>query len=520
MSNIKDRDWLTERDRNSKYRASQNKKNLKYLSASFLFFGILVRLIQYINNRSLWDDEASIAINIVNRSYSELLNSLDRNQAAPPGFLWVEKFFVQLLGDNEYALRLFPLIAGIISLFVFYRLATRYTSTLAAPIAIALFSCLKYTLYYATEVKQYSSDVMVTLVLYLILIPLRHQILGTKQIFFLSILGATFIWLSHPVIFTLSGLELSFLLTTRKHKVTSIIINRSPIYMTWLLSFALLYFLSISSAMQNPILNDSWGDSYPDSLFDVIWLLDAFGRFFSHPLGFRSLTDGVAILTFICGLFAYYKTNKRVLLFLTAPFLITLIASYLHKYPFRDRLLLFLAPLAIFIIAEGIVFLLTQFRERYKYVTILGIFVLIFLVIPPVISASQLIVRPQLKEEIRPVLEYVESNQKPGDTLYIYASGKSAFTYYAKKYGYEEGDYIIGDRVLPNDEDRTQEEWEHYKQEINMLRGKQRVWLLYRAKEEEKSEISAYLNSIGQPIDFYSQPGIIVYLYNLARSPL
>ncbi|NJQ97995.1 MAG: hypothetical protein HC784_10980 [Hydrococcus sp. CSU_1_8] len=225
-------------------------------------------------------------------------------------------------------------------------------------------------------------------------------------------------------------------------------------------------------------------------------------------------------MTFICGLFAYYKTNKRVLLFLTAPFLITLIASYLHKYPFRDRLLLFLAPLAIFIIAEGIVFLLTQFRERYKYVTILGIFVLIFLVIPPVISASQLIVRPQLKEEIRPVLEYVESNQKPGDTLYIYASGKSAFTYYAKKYGYEEGDYIIGDRVLPNDEDRTQEEWEHYKQEINMLRGKQRVWLLYRAKEEEKSEISAYLNSIGQPIDFYSQPGIIVYLYNLARSPL
>jgi Dolichyl-phosphate-mannose-protein mannosyltransferase len=514
MIKIKDRDWLTERNFYGSARAFQKQKFIQFVSLFFLFLGILVRLIQYINNRSLWDDEASIAINIVNRSYLELLSSLERNQAAPPGFLWIEKFFVQLLGNNEYALRLFPLIAGIVSLFIFYRLATRYTSGLAIPIAIALFSCLRYPLYYATEVKQYSSDMMVTLLVFLILVPLRHQLLETKQIVFVSFLGAILIWLSHPAIFSLSGLELSFLLTAHKDRRLNIIFNRLPIYITWLLSFALLYFLSISSAMQNSALNDSWGYSYPDSLFDVVWLLDAFGRFFYHPLGFRSITDGVAMLAFICGCIAYFKTNRNIFLFLTAPFLTTLIASYLHKYPFRDRLLLFLAPLAILIIAEGIVFLLTQFR-RYKYITILGIFILIALLAPPSINASQLIVRPQLKEEIRPVLEYVKSHQQPGDTLFVYARANSAFTYYAEKYGYKEEDYIIGDGILLTDGDETQKDWKLHQQEIERLQGKKRVWLLYRGNEEEQREISSYLNNIGQQKDFYSQPGIFVYLYNL-----
>lgn len=78
-------------------------------------FGILVRLAQYLYNRSLWNDEAALALNIVNRSYFELLQPLNYDQGAPIGFLLVEKLAVQLFGDNEYALRLFPLLSAIIS---------------------------------------------------------------------------------------------------------------------------------------------------------------------------------------------------------------------------------------------------------------------------------------------------------------------------------------------------------------------------------------------------------------------
>ena len=113
-------------------------------------FGILIRLIQYLYNRSLWADEAVLALNIVNRSYLELLQPLDYDQAAPIGFLLVEKLAVQLFGNNEYALRLFPLFSGIISLLLFYQLAKRFIPKAAIPIALALFASLNYLVYYAS----------------------------------------------------------------------------------------------------------------------------------------------------------------------------------------------------------------------------------------------------------------------------------------------------------------------------------------------------------------------------------
>ncbi len=59
------------------------------ISVGFVIFGVVVRLVQYLNNRSIWFDEANLALNIVNRSYFQLLSPLDNNQAAPPGFLWI-----------------------------------------------------------------------------------------------------------------------------------------------------------------------------------------------------------------------------------------------------------------------------------------------------------------------------------------------------------------------------------------------------------------------------------------------
>jgi len=66
------------------------------LSIIAVIFGLAVRLVQYLSNRSLWGDEAAISLNIINRSYRELLTPLSNNQAAPPGFLTVEKLAVQL----------------------------------------------------------------------------------------------------------------------------------------------------------------------------------------------------------------------------------------------------------------------------------------------------------------------------------------------------------------------------------------------------------------------------------------
>ena len=52
-----------------------------------LALGVLLRLRAYFHNRALWLDEVYLALNLVPRSYAELLQPLDHDQGAPLGFL-------------------------------------------------------------------------------------------------------------------------------------------------------------------------------------------------------------------------------------------------------------------------------------------------------------------------------------------------------------------------------------------------------------------------------------------------
>ena len=481
-------------------------------------FGILIRLVQYLYNRSLWADEAVLALNIVDRSYLGLLQPLDYDQAAPIGFLLVEKLAVQLLGNNEYALRLFPLFSGIISLLLFYQLAKRFIPKAAIPIALALFASLNYLVYYASEVKQYSTDVAIALISCLVAVHLGNPKLSRTRIITVSLVGAIAIWFSHPAIFVLAGVGIASLLISiiskQKLKVTNILV----ISVSWLLSFAISYFGFIRKIGGNEDLLTSWKRAFPSSPFDIIWLLDAFGQFFYKPLGFTGGMDGVAIFAFLIGCISCFYRNKKTLAILLSPLFITLVAAYLHKYPFRSRLVLFLAPFIILLIAEGVKYLVNKNRPKLFY--ILGIVILFLLLAPPLANASDLLVNPYLKEEIKPVISYVKTNQKAGDVLYIFQRGRYQFEYYAKKYGYAEGDYIVGVEDLDKYDGKnlSPTEANRYKNDLDKLRGNKRVWLIFSHAErkQENEFINTYLDKIGKRIDTFYQPGAFVYLYDLS----
>ena len=87
----------------------------EYLWWGVILIGIVLRLRQYLLNRSLWSDEASLAVNLVTRSFGELTQLLDYHQAAPIGFLFIEKLFIIIFGNHDYVMRLFPLFAGILA---------------------------------------------------------------------------------------------------------------------------------------------------------------------------------------------------------------------------------------------------------------------------------------------------------------------------------------------------------------------------------------------------------------------
>lgn len=512
---------------------------LRYLSLFFLILGVLVRIIQYLSNRSLWFDEANLALNIVHRSYGELIQALDYNQAAPLGFLWLEKLATQVFGNNEYALRLLPTVAGIVALVIYYFLASRYCSKLAAPIAIALFACSRYTLYFATELKPYSSDVAIALILLWILTKIRHQILKAREIIGLALLGALSIWLSYPAIFVLGGLEGYYLLTVSRKYLRRILANRIIIYLVWVASFASLYFYTIANTLNNDALSSSWEARYPDSFGDIIWMFDALGRFFYHPMGFLGITDGIGIVAFIFGCVAWYRHNRIIFGALVAPFVATIIAAYLHKYPFRDRLILFLAPLGMLIVAEGIGFLLIKLRElnwrrlsfhpKNSHTTsrpilkflmgLLGIICLWGLLLPAIARASNFIIHPELKHEVKPVLEYVVSQKQPEDKIYVNSPGYAAFIYYTEQRDYSDLEYVVGkinfsDKVS-NKRRTLSDKWQEFATDLEPLIGESRVWFILREEPSFEPEVLQYLNRVGQQLDSFQQPGASAYLYKL-----
>ena len=110
----------------------------EWAASAIIAVGAALRIRTYLANRSLWGDEAMLAINIVTRGYGGLIGTLEHNQACPPGFLWVVKTFGLIFGYGEYALRLFPLIAGILALVLVYLVGREIMGRLAALCCLSL----------------------------------------------------------------------------------------------------------------------------------------------------------------------------------------------------------------------------------------------------------------------------------------------------------------------------------------------------------------------------------------------
>lgn len=499
---------------------------LERLPLVLIGWGILVRSVQYIANRSLWADEATLALNIINRPLVDLFKPLAYEQGAPLGFLTIEKLVVEVFGDQEHTLRAFPFICGVTSLFLFYQLAKRTIPAGAIVIAVALFSSLESLIYYTTEVKQYSSDVTIGLLLYLVLMNIRQPTLQHQQIVQVSIIGAIAVWFSHPAIFVLVGIEASYWLSCWLNREQINGWQRLWIYLSWSVSFLGIYLVSLGNLSRDKELLESWSRAFPRSLFDISWLFAALRHMFANPLGFMPPFTLLAVFAFLLGCFALGRQHRDNLILLLSPISITLAAAYLKKYPFHDRLLLFLVPNLILVIAIGIHTLLQNKTHlhplpRLQPFVLFGIILSVLLLTPSFSQATVLIFQPEQRQEIRPVLQYIKRHQQPGDILYVYQRGIHQFKYYAEKYGFEQDDYVLGvDDLDVHDGKRlSDKERKRYQADLDRLQGHPRVWLLFshaRVKAENQM-IRAYLDQIGDRLDTYRQPGVFVYLYDLSR---
>lgn len=486
------------------------RSNWEYLFWGIIVLGIILRVSQYLFNRSLWLDESYLALNIVNKNYLDFFKPLDYHQAAPFLFLVLEKLAIQTLGNSDIVLRLFPLIAGIVSLFLFYKVADFNLDKKGTLIALGLFALSDPLIYYSSELKQYSTDVMVLLIILLMTYLVIEKKSNWHFILF-AVIGTILIWFSHPALLTLPaiGISLGIYYWVKKDKKS--FIKLLCVTAVWLLSFSILYFVTLRFLAHDRFMENYWSQDFlPRNPFSktinfVDWYLENTFGIFQYPTGL--FFSGIACLAFVIGVVSFYRTKKLKLLILYSPIIITAVASLLRKYPFENRLILFLVPIILLIIGEGI-------KEFFNYklvnTKLLGILVLILIFMHPFVNDVRYVFNPRTRNEIKPVMNYLSESRQKGDTIFLYHFGETAVEYYAPKYGFNRSDFIVD-----NDHNRDFDN-------IDKYNGTKRFWILFAYTSSRfpyaKEIYLSYLRHSGKELKSFSADGASVYLFDLSKS--
>jgi len=479
--------------------------------------GVILRLIQYSLNRPLWLDECFVALEIVNHSFLGLLSSFDYFQVTPIGFLLIERAFIVLLKNNEYILRLFPLIAGIVSLFLFYFLARRCIREQGALIAVGLFSLSGYLIYYSSEVKQYSSDVTIALLLLAVTMYVRSNKFTSLLIVFFGAVGAIAVWFSFTSVFVLAGIGCTLSLFSLGRRDWSANNRLLITYFIWLLGFGVFY-LVYSRNMSNTlgVQQSFWDGSFmpfpPKSISDVKWFGKTFFEVFTSPVGLP--LPGLGALAFLLGTVSIFTRDKELFFILLSPVFVVLFVSALHLYPFKGRVILFIVPFILLFIGEGVVFL---YENTRNYSGVVGILLVGLLFYGPLTTAASHTAKKtgyaiMPHEDTRSVMKYVKEHRKQGDVLYLYHFSTYPFKYYAERYGFSNDDYIEGIY--------STHDWSKYLDDLEKLRGSKRVWLMFSHTDEEKGNSEMFyinhLDNLGTWLDGFESVGAAVYLYDLS----
>jgi len=135
-----------------------------------------------------------------------------------------------------------------------------------------------------------------------------------------------------------------------------------PTGLAWVASFAAVHAVSRVHLGPPGAMYLFWNFAFPPRAFSdpggAVWWARRFLYLFVNPLDFwtplGSTVSAVPALAFFAvGCVSLWARDRRALGIVAAPGLFTALAACLHLYPFHGRLVLFLVPSLLLLIAEG-----------------------------------------------------------------------------------------------------------------------------------------------------------------------
>jgi hypothetical protein len=327
-----------------------------------VLLGVCLRLLVYAKNHDLCFDEQTLWGNIAGLPANEFSSRLTGDQLAPFGFLIAERAIVGLLGATRSVGRLIPLVCGLIALALFLPMALKVVSRRAALIALTLFALSDDVIYFSCEVKQYSLDLAVAMVLSLATLHAITGPVSRRVAWALAFTAIASPWLSFPAVFIVSGCGLALILSSLFAGRPRDAAFWGAVGAVWAASFIAAYNASLGLLSANTSMYVFW-----DFAFLPVWplpmsvqrtyktigiLLDVFVNPLNmvHPLWVGVL---LPLMTMLIGTLLLARQSWRAWLIFVVPILLSMFASSIHRYPFHGRLILELVPAFFLLMAIG-----------------------------------------------------------------------------------------------------------------------------------------------------------------------
>ncbi|MBI3559336.1 glycosyltransferase family 39 protein, partial [Candidatus Gottesmanbacteria bacterium] len=341
-----------------------------------LLLGLGLRLINL--NQSLWLDEAISFLAVKNYNFFDIITKFSPGDVHPPLYYLILKFWTNFFGFSEIALRFPSVIAGVLAVFVIYKIGGKVPALFLAVNPLAI--------YYSQEARMYS------LAMLLVLLAVSFFLKG-KKLWFIIFLALAFYtdyipWLIFPVFLPLSFLVFIFL---------------AP----WSLTMWQQFQANVLLAREVPL----WGQVVGGFSFKALELVPIkfiFGRIPAHLI--------FALPTVFYGWILTKTKNRFLWSWLLIPIFLGFLISF--KIPiFTYHRFLFVLPAFILLLAEGV-------KNSIK--------VIMFIIFISFISLMIFNLNPRFwRENWRAATAYINSD--PGKVVMPNLAQSASLTYYGAK---------------------------------------------------------------------------------------
>jgi hypothetical protein len=420
----------------------------KYLFATVLAIaGTALKIYQWYFSKPLWVDEEMLLLNVRDRGFSELIGPLWLNQAAPLGWLAVQRWVLSEFGTNDRAVRAMPVLFGVATLWVALWMAQRWMKPLAAGTFVLLCGTAQWMMHYALEAKPYSADAFWALTLSAVAIWAAEPTAGrpmslarTGTWWSIAAIGQ---WFSFGATFATlgSGLVLCTISYRRAgSRLAAAIALQSLIF---LIVFAAHYAWSISYGNNDPYLRNYWWWGFPPVGAGVTATLQWLGKqiqpLSEHPGG-TTLGLGLLLAAGYGAGISLMRHPALGLVILSVPITAFILAAF-RILPLTDRLALWTVPAVYAAVALALDDLVARARAEFARRQWARFGVAMACAIVPIWVGADIVVRTHAQFSVGGTnhglddgrsIRLLMAQRQPGDVLLTTHLGLPAVWWYGK----------------------------------------------------------------------------------------